>query len=145
MKRLTAFIEKKFLRAVGEDVRLSALWAGLAPSPLVSHVRPVAYAHGQLTLHADSPAWASRLRQQQQAIRDRLRTDPYFQDLVKLAVRIVPTGANDVGSATGRRSAARTFSAATASLLGQVADGENDPALRAALERLAKTAATKTK
>lgn len=145
MKRLTAFIEKKFLRAVGEDVRLSALWAGLAPSPLVSHVRPIAYAHGQLTLHADSPAWASRLRQQQQAIRDRLRTDPYFQDLAKLTVRIIPTGANDVSPTPGRRALAKTFSAGTATLLGQVADGESDPALRAALERLAKTAAAKTK
>lgn len=145
MKRLTAYIEKKFLRAVGEDVRLSALWAGLAPSPLVNHVRPVAYAHGQLTLHTDSAVWASRMRQQQQTTLDRLRADPYFQDLVKLTIRVTPAGANDVGPAAARRSTTKNFSPATATLLGQVADGENDPALRAALERLAKTAAAKIK
>lgn len=144
MKRLNAFIEKKFLRAVGEDVRLSALWAGLAPSEMVRHFRPVTYMHGQLTLHADSPVWASRLRHQQQAVRDRLRTDPYFQDLVKLSVRVTPGGTSEVAAGPTRRSPVRHFSAATAALLDQVARGETDPALRSALERLAKTAA-KTK
>lgn len=143
MKRLNAFIEKKFLRAVGEDVRLSALWAGLAPPDLVGHFRPVAYIHGQLTLHADSPVWASRLRHQQQAIRDRLKTDPYFQDLVKLTVRAVPRGGGDVGVPAVPRSRAKRFSTATARLLGQVAQGEADPTLRTALERLAKTAAAR--
>ncbi|MFP5348532.1 MAG: DciA family protein [Gammaproteobacteria bacterium] len=145
MKRLNAFIERKFLRAVGEDVRLSALWAGLAPPDLVSHFRPVAYTHGQLTLHADSPVWASRLRHQQQAIRDRLKSDPYFQDLVKLTVRAVPHGAGDLGVPAVPRCQAKRFSRLTATLLGQVAQGETDPELRAALERLAKTAAARTK
>lgn len=145
MKRLTAYIEKKFLRAVGEDVRLSALWAGLAPSVLVRHVRPVGYAHGQLTLHTDSPVWASRVRHEQQAIRDRLRTDPYFQDLVKLTVRVTPVGLHDVGLSPGRVARTKNFSANTAVFLGQVAKEESDPALRAALERLAKTAAARTK
>ena len=145
MKRLNAFIERKFLRAVGEDVRLSALWAGLAPPHLVGHFRPVAYAHGQLTLHADSPVWASRLRHQQQAIRDRLKSDPYFQDLVKLTVRAVPHGIGDLGAPAVPRSQTKRFSSLTAALLGQVAQGEADPALRAALERLAKTAAARTK
>lgn len=144
MKRLTAYIEKKFLRTVGEDVRLSALWAGLAPASLVQHFRPVTYAHGHLTLHTDSPVWASRIRQQQEAVRQRLRADPYFQDLVKLTVRVVPTGTSDVGVPAGRGRKPKSFSAATATLLDQTADGISDPELRAALGRLAKTAA-KTK
>lgn len=145
MKRLTAYIEKKFLRAVGEDVRLSALWAGLAPSPLVSHFRPVAYHHGQLTLHTDSTVWASRLRHQQQSVRERLCLDPYFQDLVKLNVRITPTGTHDTGTPVPRRAPTKNFSAATAALLNQIAEGETDPALRAALQRLAKTAAARAR
>lgn len=141
MKRLNGFIEKKFLRAVGEDVRLSALWSRLAPSLLVAHLRPVSYRNGHLTLYADSPVWASRARLQQQDLNDRLHADPYFCDLQTLTVRVAPKGTWDAGVPVAPPATVKNFSAQTASLLQQTARQASDPILRAALDRLAKTAA----
>ena len=141
MKRLNGFIEKKFLRAVAEEVRLSALWSRLAPSLLVAHVRPVSYRNGCLTLSADSPSWASRARLQQPLIIQALRTDAYFCDLTTLQVRIAPKGAWDIGAGAGQPANTTHFSRRTANLLAQLAEQASDPELAAAFGRLAKTAA----
>ena len=129
------------MRLVAEDVRLSALWHTLMPEPLAGHTRPVAYARGQLTLHAESAAWASRVRQQKQALCERLRREPFFASLVDINVRIVPPGAAEVFRPISKKNRTARFSPGAIELLRSTARSTRDPALAAALDRLVRTAA----
>jgi len=134
------------LREVGEQLdiasRLQLLWQAYVPPPLAGHVHPTGYAHGQLQVRVDSPVWANRLRQQKQQLMQRLRRDPYLQKLQDIQVRVKPPSyAPAPQIVTPKpRTTRRRLSKGTARLLHSLAEGIDDPALRAALERLGENA-----
>jgi len=131
--------------ALDDLSRLHLAWSRVLPGPLADHTRPRHYEQGKLTVSAPSAAWASRLRQQQASLIDRLRREPGLAELRELAVQIVPKGEHDTAAdlrtlADSTRRAPARLTPQTARLLREVAERVTDPDLRAALERLALTA-----
>jgi hypothetical protein len=122
-------------RHADETVRLRTVWQAQVPEPLASHAHPVRYAAGLLFIHIDTPAWASRLRQQQSALMANLRRDPMLRDLADIRLKVVPTE----GSASAPKAAPKPsrLSTKAAGLIDRAADGISDPQLRDALKRLA--------
>jgi hypothetical protein len=142
-------MQSDLLQRLGHELddmsRLHLAWSRVLPGPLADHTRPRHYEQGKLTVSVSSAAWGSRLRQQQTRLIDRLRHEPGLSDLHELAVQIVPKGEHDTAAdlrtlADSTRRAPARLSPQTAQLLREVAERVTDPDLRAALERLAKTA-----
>lgn len=119
-----------------EAGRLKALWQRLAPMPLAGRSLPVRYEAGCLYLQTDSAAWATRLRQGQGELLDRLRCEPFFAKLENLHVRVVPAASDAITLPTPRKPAKAHLPNGTAELLRGVADEVKDPALRESLRRL---------
>jgi hypothetical protein len=129
-----------------EGLRLRRAWASAVPEPLASHAHPVRYAAGLLFVHVDTPAWASRLRQQQTSLLEALRRTPVLRDTTDLRARVVPPGSADFPTPPPRRRSRLTEKAAK--VIERTAADIADPELRAALERLAQrgdAASTKRK
>lgn len=76
--------------AAGQHVvdGLRAQWTELLPGALGRHSRPLWYRDGRLLVEADSPAWATRLRFQQQTLYQRLRRSGACPDLRELRIRV---------------------------------------------------------
>jgi len=142
-RRIGAFLTGGLSRAVAEymdeTTRLQGLWHIHVPEPLASHARPVRFTMGKLVVHADTPVWASRLRQQQFTLVSRLVRDPLLQNLVGLSIKVTPAPTAE-GCRPGREVSTprpQPFSSATGRLLRSVAEGIEHPALRASILRLA--------
>jgi len=120
---------------VDEFSRLQQAWRANVPEPLASHARPVRYAAGLLFVHADTPAWASRLRHERAAVIATLRRTNELRALSDLRVRAVPRQAPPAPPPP--RSASTRLSPRAARIIGEASRGIADPRLRAALERLA--------
>lgn len=101
---------------------------------LGGHCRVANVRRGTLVLQADSPAWASRLRYQTRSLLGQLQHRGYA-NLNAVQVRIAPATAE-------RRPPPRRarLSNASGELLRQTAEDLDNPALRAALRRLARRA-----
>ncbi|MBI3900212.1 MAG: DUF721 domain-containing protein [Gammaproteobacteria bacterium] len=144
LKRLRAYLPSGLANTLSRhaDVasKLRHLWQTHVPEPLASHAHPVRYEAGVLYVHVDTPAWASRLRQQQTSVATSLRRDAMARELVEIRVRVVPL---EQAIPRTARTPARTsrLTTAAASQIDRTADGINDPELRAALKRLADRAA----
>lgn len=138
-KRLRTYLPGGLARAVSrhadEAGRLKNAWHSNIPDPLASRTHPVRYDAGVLFVHADTPAWLSRLRQQQAGLMTLLRRDPTLRDLTEIRMRVVP---RDVASrqAVTKRAPSR-LSATAAAQIERSADGIADAGLRDALKRLA--------
>lgn len=100
------------------------------------HSEPTNFEGGRLTITVRSPAWASRLRQQEAGLVRILRVDPVFRGLRDIKVRVQPTDPVMKLTPAPLRGPSRIPSQA-ARLVRSVADTVTDPQLRAALERLA--------
>ncbi len=143
-RRIGSFFSQEVLVHLGlpADLRLlpqvNEAWMKSAGEPLCRHVHAVRYVRGQLSLCADSSAWAGRVRYQQQALIERLRRSATFDRLIGLHVRIVPPG--QTGQPEPHPVRRARLSAASRSLLEQVAGDIADPGLRAALARLGRGA-----
>lgn len=124
---------------VDEDSRLRHAWHARVAEPLASHVRPVRYAAGLLFVHVDTAAWASRLRHERPAVMTALRGSAFFRDLADLRFRVVPRGSSTPPAAARADTAPQPtrLSGRAAEEIGRTAATVTDPALRAALERLA--------
>ncbi|MHB8346221.1 MAG: DciA family protein [Acidiferrobacterales bacterium] len=139
-RRIGSFFSPDVLAHLGlpADLRIlpqvNEAWMKTVGEPLCRHVHAVRYARGQLSLCADSSAWAGRVRYQQQSLVDQLRRTVPFDHLIGLHVRIAPPG--QTGRAAVRPVRRERLSAASRRLLGQVADDIADPGLREALVRL---------
>ena len=114
---------------------LRARWPGLVGEPMSGHSEPTNFEGGRLTVTVRSPAWASRLRQQEVALVRSLRADPAFRALRDIKVRIEPTDPI-IKPVPQPRGTSRVPTQA-ARLVRSVAETVTDPQLRAALERLA--------
>jgi hypothetical protein len=115
---------------------LRARWHRLVGQPMAGHSEPTCFEGGRLTVTVPSPAWASRLRQQEAGLVRALRTDPEFRALRDIKMRVQPTDPVMKLSPATTRGPSRISSQA-ARLVRSVAETVDDPQLRAALERLA--------
>ncbi|HHO69231.1 MAG TPA: DUF721 domain-containing protein [Gammaproteobacteria bacterium] len=102
----------------------------LLPEPLGAHCTVLNLRRGTLSLSADSPAWAARLRFLAPQLLRQLGTDR----IRELRVRVHP----QVESGARRPPARRArLSAGAGELVARTAEGIDHPALRTALRRLA--------
>lgn len=106
----------------------------LRAAPERAAVRVAAFERGRLVLVTDSPVWCSRLRYESPALRACLARSGV--SVAQIELRVAPTRASAAPSAASGTRRAR-LSGDSARLLRSHARGVRDPALRAALERLA--------
>lgn len=139
LKRLAAFLPGDFKAALNrradEGLRLRQAWISSIPEPLASHAQPIRYEGGLLLVHADTPAWGTRLRHQQSVFVSALQRNHVLRDLKELRVRVVPRSTDDDSRAVVRPHS--RLSAAAGRIIERTAAAVSDPDLRAALLRLA--------
>jgi len=92
------------------------------------------YRNGTLYLQTDSSAWGTRLRMQQRAIIQQLKKTAAFTSLHSVKVSIQPSYTTEAAPRT-----TKPISAENAQQLLETAEDTEDPALKAALTRLAQT------
>lgn len=122
---------RSLLEVLDQQQALLAKIRQRLPAPLGEHLIGAHLQRRRLVLHVDTPAWASRLRYQAPTLARSLRPDvPGLEDI---QVRIQPA------QARRREQNARSIrlSAQAARHLRDTAAGLQDPALSAALQRLA--------
>ncbi len=116
--------------------RLSALDKMLnerLPSALAAHVRLATIRDGCLVLLADSPVWATQLRHHTPAILSDLPEAPEFAGVKSIRIR------NYLGTVERRQARkAASMGPGTALAMETQAESIPDPALRAALKRIAR-------
>lgn len=120
---------------IDEDSRLRQAWHSRVPEPLASHAHPARYTAGLLFVYVDTAAWASRLRHQLPTLVKSLQTSPAFRGLTDIRFRVSP---KDFPRSEPQLPPRPTrLSARAAKVVGDTAATIANPALRAALERLA--------
>jgi len=135
IKALSAEVLRRFGRQIDEFAQWRMRWHTLVGEPMTGHSEPILYEAGRLTVAADGPAWASRIRQQEAALLRALRADPTLRGLREIKVTIRPTSARAAASVAPTRQPSR-LSPRAARLVRSIAETVTDPDLRAALERL---------
>ena len=98
------------------------------------------YKNHVLILHAETPAWTTRLRFSLPDLRKKLADDNLFENLSEIQVRTEP---QPVDRTKPQRRIA--ISAESAAVVKSLAEGIPDPALQAALLRLANRAGSSNK
>jgi len=139
--RIGAYLTDKLLRKLGVEAeqlaRLCESWSRAVDAPLRDHALPIGYQNGTLIIHTTSAVWASKIRHQHKALRERLRRQAGLEALVELRIRVRPPQTlSQPRRPKGKRPPQR-FSRKTAALIRGVARDIDDPTLRAAMERLA--------
>lgn len=138
---IAAFLPPVLLSRLGgrldELARLRHVWARQVPAALASHTHPLHFEAGCLYVRADSAAWATRLRHQQADLVRRLSAERELSGLTNLRVRVTPPQSSPASPAVPARKAPSRLSGEACELLRDVAAEVSDPALRAALLRLA--------
>lgn len=139
-RKIGSLIRPLALRELGmpQDVarlpEILAIWRQAVGDELAAQVQPIRLRNGKLILRAASPAWVSRVRHAHESLIKILRREPLFRDLVDIEVRATPREFPKP-ERTASRPPALTES--SRHLLESVAADIEDPALRAALVRLA--------
>jgi hypothetical protein len=114
--------------------RAGALVGASLPAPLNRHCRVANLSHGVLLLHVDATAWITRLRFHSPRLLDALRRHPELGIVREIQFRTAPVAERHVSPPDPRR---RELPAAAAAHLRAAASTLSEPALRAALLRLA--------
>lgn len=113
--------------------RLQPLVYQALPADLAAHCRPGNLRGNTLIIHADSPAWAAKMRfHAPQLIRSLQRANG-LSGLERCEVRVLPASAAPPSS----KPTASAISAASREQLRSVAKDLRDPRLKEAFERLA--------
>lgn len=113
--------------------RISRVVRNRLPAPLGSHCCVANITQQTLVLHADSPAWITKLRYHCPDLLDHLHRQPDLGQLRDIRIRAVP--ANHAQSS--RQAPARCLPASAARLLRSAASATSSPALKDALLRMA--------
>ncbi len=141
-RRLASYVPAAMLAEAGRRAQwlqeLGGLWESLVGASLAPHSTPVGYRGGRLTIQADAPVWADRLRRQQRRLLHTLQGRPVFADLSEIRIRVRPReGAPGQAPPKG---AGPGLSSQSAALLAALAEAVPDPELGAALRRLSRRA-----
>jgi len=96
------------------------------------------YRNGTLFLQTDSSAWGARLRMQQRAIVQQLKNTAVFAALHSVKVSVQPSYTTESTTRTAKK-----ISAQNAEQIMETAQDTDDPALKAALTRLAQNSRNK--
>lgn len=86
-----------------------------------------------LTLLAHNAQWATRLRYQQNKLKQQLQNHPEFSHIQKIIIKVMPPLPKESETHYNR-----TISTKSAKILNETADNINHPILKEALARLAK-------
>lgn len=111
--------------------RLESLLNKRLPEQIRSHCRVAALTDGVLTLHADSPAWAAKLRYLTRDMLSIVQECQLSEPVNTITVKARPPATVPQHHETGPR-----LSAQSAKFLRETAATLDDPELRAALLRL---------
>ena len=114
--------------------RLTRLAREFLPSPLNQHCQVANIRDQQLILHADSSVWATMLHYQAPALLEYLNQQPGLEHISNIRTRTFP---NYQKSSDNNPSPSR-LPRSTAALIGNLADSMSNPALKKALQRLAR-------
>lgn len=106
----------------------------LLPAPLQAHCRVANYHSGQLILITTSPAWATRLRYHVPTLLNQLTAVSELQQLQEIRIRISPSAAPILPA----QALPRRIKPQTTALISTLAETLDDPALRRALQKLAR-------
>ncbi|MGH8471909.1 MAG: DciA family protein [Gammaproteobacteria bacterium] len=119
--------------------RLDAVIQAAMPDELRAHWRIGRLTAGTLTLFADSPVWAARLRYLAPVLIERLAGRPGAAAVRAIRVRVLVTGAPSVitGTPSAKR-AGTAISRPVSDYLRQAAEGCGDTRLRTVLLNLSK-------
>jgi hypothetical protein len=129
---------KKVVQAAIELQAITTLLQQLLEPELASHCRASEWNNNCLTLAADNAAWATRLRYQQSTILSQLRTQPQFMGLGSIRIEVQAAETPLIAAPSTRPTKPRmTLSTAAAAGIKATAEKIEDPALKAALEKLA--------
>lgn len=139
MRGLKQFLQQagqgRWAQALQGRQRLQQAWEERVAAPWVTQAWPLRYHAGKLFLGVAASAWASQLRHQQQALIAHLQGHPVFTELHSLHIRVLPPQTM-IGPRRQRRKPLPLSARARVVVKGSAADIQ-DPALRAALQRLA--------
>jgi len=105
------------------------------PPPLNQHCQVANIRGDTLVLHADSSAWALKLRYSVPVMLAQLQKTPSLQNLRSIDIKVKPTSVTAAPAEKPRRA---HMSGDAASLLDSMADAITHPKLQAALHRLAR-------
>ncbi|MFF7705741.1 DciA family protein [Pseudomonas sp. NPDC007930] len=134
---LVVLREARPLKALfSQTVRLSHLQRlldGQLQPAARPHCRLASWREGTLLLVVTDSQWSTRLRYQQRRLQRDLQALPEFAGLMRILIKVKPSQEGATRAHTGT-----VLSAEAAETLQATAEGITDPALRAALERLAR-------
>ncbi len=126
----------EFEQTIQRSEKLRQLWHRLRrklDADLASHCQLQNLRDGMLIIACDSTAWATRLRYQIPTLLEAMHHIMGHEGIHDIQIRVQP-----VSQKTQQQSARATLSSHGAHCLKQCADTISDPALRQALEQLAK-------
>lgn len=113
--------------------RLNQSLLSVLDQPLTDHCRIARYHSEQLVIQVDSPVWASRLRYYVPTLLQELKQNiPDLQGLKSIKIHVAPATPPPVE----KPPAQREISPAASQDIHAMAEAIEDPALRAALQRL---------
>jgi hypothetical protein len=113
--------------------RLQPLVVQALPADLAAHCLPANLRGNTLVIHADSPAWAAKMRFHAPQLVQRLRREKSLAELARCEVRVSPASAPVMST----KPVAAAISTQSREQLRTAAKGFKDPRLQTAFQRLA--------
>ena len=137
MHKIRQFLNPALVDRHQQILRLTAILYQCLPVDFIGRCTLIGYETGSISIVAESPAWAARLRYHSRDILKHFQ-NTVSQDCRKVTVRVKrrPSG---LKPETARQDSLK-LPAATANAMLQLADQVTEPNLAAALKRLAKRA-----
>ena len=121
-----------------ENLRLlQQAWRAAVEPQHSKHAEPIRFEHGRLILRLHSSAMTSRMRHQKLRLIALLQHHPVFKGLQEIEFRTRPHRDGHSDDRAQNDKPVRALSVATQTMLLGVAESVQDPALSAALKRLA--------
>lgn len=100
---------------------------------LQEHCAVASFQNGVLTILMSNAQWTTRMRYQQNKLKQQLQVHHEFHDIVKIIVKVSPKPLKQTEETNDL-----SLSLNTATIISETAKGITDPVLKEALERLAK-------
>jgi len=118
---------------------IAKLLFGCLDAESIAHIHVADLSNGKLLLHADSTAWATRLRYLSPQLLRCLQHSPPLAGLHHIEIRVVP-----LSQPAPPVQQPSFMSASSAAIIDSNADSLSDSTLRAALKRLARRGRSKS-